>query len=425
MQEKKAVSRLRMLLLAILLSFPTVLLILPAGRRLSFYMLLLCALACMAFRIKPDGQEFRAVLKKYRSINLAMAAMLIAVIVQQLALWSFAFKPIEKALEFAVFPLLLWTLLLLSASNLRILQWALIIGAGLSSIALHVAMQGGDVRANGVVFNPLIPFSDLTLLMGFMTLLSVGWNERSEKFVIALKVLIFCACLYASYISGTRGGWIAIPFLFIVAISMVGTIRLRHKVLISLAAMTVIAAMTAFMPYTKSRAELAYSEMVGFQHSTPNSSSTSIGVRFQLWAVSWNIFRHHPVLGIGTAEFEQEVANLAAQGLITPEAGRQLHAHNDFMQALATHGAFGAIALLALYLVPAVWFLKLARVPDKKQRVTAGMGLAVSVGFFIYGMTDTLFYWSVCSQFYTIIVATLFALLVKQHEELTRTEFAQ
>lgn len=413
MQEKNAVRALRTLLITILLSFPTALLILPVGRRVSFYALLLCAIACIVYRIKPGGLTFREVLIKYWPMNLAMGAMLIGVLLQQLVHGEFAFKPVEKALEFAVFPLFMWTLLLLSGRQLRILQWACIIGAALSSMALFIAMQGGDIRVNGVISNPLIPFSDLTILLGFLALVSIGWDERTEIWRLAVKILMWCACLYASYISGTRGGWIAIPFYMIIAISILGKFRLRQKVLVSLAAMIIIAVTMATLPYTRSRMELAYSEVVGYQHS----NETSIGVRLQLWEVSWNMFRQHPILGIGAAGYRQEVKRLAATGRLSPEAGASLHSHNDFMQALATLGIIGAIAIVALYAVPGIYFMKLARTPDGNQRATAGMGLAVTAGFLIYGLTDTLFYWSVCSQFYTIIIAALFALLIKRKEE--------
>lgn len=413
MQEKNAVRALRMLLSTILLSFPTALLILPVGRRINFYALLLCAFACMIYRIKPGGLTFWEALKKYWPMHLAMAAMLIGVLLQQLVHGEFAFKPIEKALEFAVFPLFMWTLLLLSGRQLRILQWAWIVGAALSSVALYVAMHGGEIRALGVISNPLIPFSDLTVLLGFLALISIGWDERGKEWLTALKILTWCATLYASYISGTRGGWIAIPFYIIIAILVLGKFTMRQKALASLAAMAVIAATMATLPYTRSRMELAYSEVVKYQES----NETSVGVRLQLWQVSWNIFRDHPILGIGAAGYGQELKRLAAIRSLSPEAGSSLHAHSDFMQALATLGAIGVIAIFALYAVPGICFMKLARKADGKQRATAGMGLAVSAGFLVYGLTDTLFYWSVCSQFYTIIIAALFALLIKGYED--------
>ena len=154
MPKTNAIQVLCQLLTAILLSFPAVLLVLPAGRRASLYLLLLCAFACMALRIRPAGQTFRELLKKHWPIHAAMMAMLVAVLVQQLVHWEFSFKAIEKALEFAVFPLLLWTLLLLPIKRLQVLQWALMIGVGISSIALYKATQGGSVRVDGVISSP-------------------------------------------------------------------------------------------------------------------------------------------------------------------------------------------------------------------------------------------------------------------------------
>jgi len=414
MPKTNAIPALRQLLTAILLSFPAVLLVLPAGRRASLYLLLLSAFACMAFRIKPAGQAFGDVMKKYWPVNAAMMAMLFAVLAQQLVHWEFSFKAIEKALEFAVFPLLLWTLLLLPIKRLQVLQWALMIGVGISSIAIYKATEGGNVRVDGVISSPLNPFSDLITLMGFMALLSIGWNRRSQAWMIAAKIFACCVSLYVSYISGTRGSWIAIPFFVMIAVSILSTMSMPRKAMISLAATLAIAGVMAVLPYTKARIELAYAEMIGYEHS---HADTSIGIRLQIWETSLSMFRNNPVLGSGVDKFEQELKDLAAEKVITPIAGTQLHAHNDFLQALATLGALGAIAVLALYAVPGIWLIKLADPLDLQQRVTAGMGLALSVGYFVYGMTDTLFYWSVCSHFYVIILATLGALLIKQREE--------
>lgn len=400
---------LRHILVAILLSFPIVLMILPAGGRASFYLLLLCALVCMACRIKPGERTFLSVLKTYWQINLAMAAMLIAVLLHQLGHDEFAFKPIEKTLQLAIFPLMLWTLLFLSGRDLRMLQWALISGGTLSSAVLYWTTQGGSIRL-GVISNPLVPFSNLNLLIGFMALLSIGWNDRTEKGIIALKTLTACACLYASYYSGTRGGWIVAPFFIVIAVALKNGISNRHKVLTSFVAMIGIASAMAFLPYTKSRIELAYSEIKNY--TTQHSVETSVGIRFQLWEASWEVFRLNPVFGIGTAQYVQKVKSLGAKDTIT------LHAHNDILYALATLGIFGAIAILALYLVPCLWFIKLARGPDKEQRATAEIGLAVCFGFFVFGMTDTMFYWNFCIDFYTIALATLFALMIQRQEEL-------
>jgi O-antigen ligase len=413
MSKQRTFPALRHILVAILLSFPIVLMILPAGRRASFYMLLVCALVCVVCRIKPGGRTFLSVLKTYWQINLTMAAMLIAVLLHQLGHGEFAFKPIEKTLQLAIFPLMLWTLLFLSGRDLRLFQWALISGGTLSSAVLIWTTQGGSIRL-GVISNPLVPFSNLTLLMGFMALLSIGWNDRTEKAIIALKTLTACACLYASYCSGTRGGWIATPFFIIIAVALKNRIHNWHKVLISFVAMIGIASAMAFLPYTKSRLELAYSEIKNY--TTQDSVETSVGIRFQLWEASWDVFLHNPVFGSGTAQYAQQVKTLGAKDTIT------LHAHNDVLYALATLGIFGVIAIFALYLIPCFWFIKIARGPDKEQRVTAEIGLAVCAGFFVFGLTDTMFYWTFCNDFYTITLATLFALLIQRQEELKKIQ---
>jgi len=412
-------SRLHRLLSVLLVSFPTVLLMLPAGRRFNFYALLLCAVGGLALGVKPGGKSFRDIIKKYWSLHLAMAGMLIAVLLNQAAHGAFAFKPFEKGLQLAVFPLLLWVFLILSSDKLRILQWSWVIGALLCSIALIWTTYGVTDRPGGIITNPFILFSNLTLLMGCMALLSIGWNTRDEIAPIAIKVVACALSLVASYMSGTRGSWIAVPVFILIAVSLKQSMHDRRKIVISIVSMLLLAVAMASLPYTKTRIELAYSEAAHYAEQP--KAETSIGIRLQLWQASWNMFRENPVFGVGTAHYEETLRRLARDKVITPQAGSQLHSHNEFLHFMATLGTPGALAMLALYLVPGLWFKKFLRSADSQQRIAAGMGLATSLAFLAFGLTETMFYSNLCSDFYIISVAALSALIINRQDELEKT----
>jgi energy-coupling factor transporter transmembrane protein EcfT len=52
----------------------------------------------------------------------------------------------------------------------------------------------------------------MTLLLGFLTFLSLGWKRTDNRIISVLKVVIFVAALAVSVVSLTRGGWLVFPF---------------------------------------------------------------------------------------------------------------------------------------------------------------------------------------------------------------------
>jgi len=73
----------------------------------------------------------------------------------------------------------------------------------------------------------------------------------------------------------------------------------------------------------------------------------SVGNRIELWKGSLIIFRHAPIIGTGTGDFENDIRELISRGDIKPAAVTG-HAHNIYLQALATRGLTGLLVLLAL-----------------------------------------------------------------------------
>ncbi|MDP0965207.1 hypothetical protein Q6264_30515, partial [Klebsiella pneumoniae] len=67
---------------------------------------------------------------------------------------------------------------------------------------------------------------------------------------------------------------------------------------------------------------------------------------------------------MGRGQFEPALKAIHAEGLITQEATAVEHAHNEFRDNGATLGELGIGALLAMYLVPAVYFVRAALCDD-------------------------------------------------------------
>ena len=85
--------------------------------------------------------------------------------------------------------------------------------------------------------------------------------------------------------------------------------------------------------------------------------------------------------------------------------------HSDMIMMLATQGLFGGFALLLIYFAPAVVFIRrLASRQPLNLRVAAAMGVAVCVGFAIFGVTELMFRGMRTIGFYSVMVGCLLAL---------------
>ncbi|MCY1300212.1 hypothetical protein D9M68_708300 [compost metagenome] len=124
----------------------------------------------------------------------------------------------------------------------------------------------------------------------------------------------------------------------------------------------------------------------------------------------------HPWTGVGPDNYEQALQALAAQHVITPQAATMPHTHNDILHAAATLGIPGLLAVLALYLVPAAFFLRHLRNDDRDTQVASAMGLALCCGFMVFGLTEVMFSTTLVNAFYSLIMAVCFAYVVARKD---------
>ena len=79
--------------------------------------------------------------------------------------------------------------------------------------------------------------------------------------------------------------------------------------------------------------------------------------------------------------------------------------------AMASHGVFGLLALLLVYLAPATIFVRrLSLNLPQQTRVAAAIGLAVCLGFMMYGLTELMFRGMRTMGFYAVMMGWTLAL---------------
>lgn len=148
----------------------------------------------------------------------------------------------------------------------------------------------------------------------------------------------------------------------------------------------------------------------------------SVGIRLELWRAAWYLFLTHPLLGVGTGAYQPSTQRLIAIGVIAPFAGTFDHPHNDFLNALASFGIVGFAALLAVFLLPAWFFMRAVRSGERSVHALGLAGLFTVIGFAIYALTDVVFLHNMMITWYVVYMALFYALLSTRASRTVKAE---
>nr|WKF58904.1 hypothetical protein HUO10_003406 [Paraburkholderia busanensis] len=282
--------------------------------------------------------------------------------------------------------------------------------AALASLAvlLFASRDWGAGRLSSKFLNP-IHFGDIALIMGVLSVLSLNWWRKDGLAVRVVKVAGLFAGLTASLITGSRGGWIAIPVVAVMILLVRSRGKSRKwKVVLPLAIVAILAAVCAFSPTVRERLMGVSADLVQYAHG---HKDTSLGIRLQLYEAALRIIKSHPLFGLGSHGFRDAMPSFAASGLLSPLAADlgKGEVHNQMFAYMTDYGMIGGLALLAVYVVPGVIFWRRLSSPVEPVRRAALMGLAFVVSFWIFGLTVETFDLKITASFYATVVAILAA----------------
>lgn len=404
-------------MMVVLVLGPSGMLGIKGGKNTGLYVLLICSLIAMAMRLRPLGKRFTDLLREYWPFHLAMAGIVCALFIHELYTGNFAVKPFDMPSRLAFFAPIFWVLLLLPVRKIKIYQWGFVIGTVVGTIALFIETRAGSLRPAVVFLMPIIPFGNLTFMMGILAVLSIGWEKSGQPLPILLKISAGLMAFYALALSQTRGAWLVLSVLIVALIIFEKRIKVIYKfaglALLAIAAWLLL----IFSKVVNDRMTVAQTDIE--QYFSGANLDTSTGIRFQLWKATWYIFKEHPFVGVGFDGYSNELQKLAAKGLITPFAATFHHAHNDIFFIIATLGLTGFVALIALYAAPCVFFFSSMQDPDREIRTVSRLGFALVLAFVVFGLTEVMFfYWTSNHAFYGMVMAILFAHKVRRRAEL-------
>lgn len=386
----------------LLLVYPSLMLAVHGGMNGALLLMLLLALAVWIAR--PAGLEPTEWRNEWTIYAVSMAAMTAAVFISQSHHQNFSAPHYDGPSRYWLAVPVFLLLRRLDFKIIAMLQFAFPFGAIVGF--LLVKNTGGR---SGIDTLDLIHFGDFELILGVLSLFSINWLGRDKLPLRALKVLGFIAGLAASFGSGSRGGWLALP-VFAVIFFYFRTRRLSPRIMsLALIAATLgVLLLYSFHPHFHERVNELGSDLAAYDQG---NRDTSAGIRWQLYKAAVDVFSRNPIFGVGPSGFKDEMAPMATAGKITPMAAvlGGAEVHNDVLCKAAGMGVFGLAAMLSVYLVPFRLFWRATKFASEPAKRAGILGIVLVSGFFVFGLTVEILNLTMAIAFYSFTVAALLA----------------
>ncbi len=408
-------QRIDSALVALLIAALPLMMLTELGRASAGYFALVIVCVTICFSRAGGVAATRADLKHYRGLSLALFFSVVAALIAIVYIGKMLGGELERALRTFI-----GTLAILAACFSLIPQWLRQASWGLTAAVWAAAYYGvawtwsATKRVDNFPEYNATSYGNLVLLMTVLSTFSLGWQlTRFRRTEIAFKLLTIAAGLIALLATQTRGGWLAMPFFIVIgAVLFRRGFSLRKMLWPTLIALVAAGAIFASSTIMRERLQDGIQEVVECAEK-PNTVS-SMCVRVQLWRAAWLMFKANPVFGNGANEdFRAVLVDYAKRGIVSEFAGSNEfgEAHNEILQSMAGHGLIGLAALLLIYVVPGwIFATRLSVQTPQTARVAAAMGLAVCVGFFVFGINELMFRGMRTLGFYTVVLAWLIAL---------------
>ncbi len=394
----------------LLLVYPSLMIAVKGGMNGIFLLLLLISISALIFR--PSRMPSIVWDKETVLYLAAMAALPVAIFLSQIYHHQYSAHPYDAASRFLLAVPIFMLLRRVRFKVVAMVQYGFPLGAIIGWVMAKDV--GGRI---GTPFLDVIHFGDFELILGVLSALSINWTGRDSIALRILKILGLLAGVYASIQSGSRGGWLAMPFLFaLILYFKVGKVAVKSMLAMLLLVLTASFSAYLFNPQIHQRVDQVVNDVAAFHQG---NHDTSTGVRLQLYKAAVLVFVRNPIFGVGPEGFKLEMEAMQQSGELTAtaaELGRG-EVHNDILSKAAGMGIWGLIAILLIYGAPLKIFIHAVRHGSVRSRQAGILGIAYVSGFVVFGLTVEILNLTMAAAFYSFTVAVLLAASLNVHHD--------
>ncbi len=262
--------------------------------------------------------------------------------------------------------------------------------------------QRASAGVNPMRYAVIALISSCVVINYRLAIKSGGFRLKTLLIVAGSMGLVACA------LTQTRGVWIAIPLLILLYGYYAFKKGNRKYFIATLFGGGLIVGVGVQTDFVQKRVDATVKNV---QQYRSGSTHTSLGMRLDVYKVSYVLIKGRPVWGYGLGSFQGGVALMAERGVMSDDIYRQVSVlrtpHNEFIQALVERGVIGLIATIMLFFVPGCIFYRAAKSKSERIGYYGLCGLSVLIVFFVAGQTGTLFNHNLFTNFYIIMVLLL------------------
>ena len=295
--------------------------------------------------------------------------------------------------------------------NLVALWYGLAIGSIITGCAAIVEFGSSASRVGGPV-NPIL-FGDIALVMAFMTLAGYSFFKAHGRWWVLVPIAAVILGMTASFISGARGGWIALPALITILLWGRFSKVASWKRWLMIVGVIIVCATLYSLPFTgvAKRIDPALSQIANYAESeiTDSVRASSVGVRFEMWQGAWQIFAEHPIAGVGWGNYRAAMEQQVLQGLRHPQAATFAHPHSQYLSVLANGGLIGGLGMFLLFLIPLKLFVETYKEGSESMRQLSIAGILMMVGFLHFALTEAILERILSTSYLAFYLAVLMA----------------
>ncbi len=257
-------------------------------------------------------------------------------------------------------------------------SWALrallLSGVFLAILGLEQVVTGEFLTPDGRASGPFESANYLALYLGpvvvYAGMALLQSRIKADRVFLGLG---FVLCAAALFFTKSYAAWIAVLAGFSLALLLWVRKKGRKQFWLTFAAMMVLGLGLV-------GSQLGSEKFTQFLEFSERSSSS---VRIQIYEISAELLKQHPVLGIGLGQFEQQYQAVAVSTLgQEPFEWNMLHPHNIFLAFWLNMGLLGLVSFIWLCGKAFLWLTE----EDSKERHLAALMLVVMV---VHGLFDT------------------------------------
>ncbi len=228
------------------------------------------------------------------------------------------------------------------------------------------------------------------------------------KSVLSLFVLI---ALFSLIVSTCRGAWLAIIFTSFTSIFLIFIRKRKVYALLLFAILIVFICLASYSSQIiRNRIHQAISDIKQYQQG---NISTSIGSRFLMWRASLEIFKNHPIFGVGIGDYNLAIKRLISKKQLSRHIARYNQPHNVYFFLLATLGVLGLLSFFwMIFVILSITYREIIAYRNISLNLIC---LLVTIHLAVASFFDTLFFIYTLSCTYGFVLGCTFGAYKTNH----------